>query len=103
MDSWPDRAARGFDPGSSQHIREHKPHPSDGIATVALRTPEQGTVWIRRGTRSFTQGEIVLEGGHNSRGQRQTAMLEELGLSDVDGFISQVDTPELQSRDLTTA
>src|ERR1700681_4532221 len=83
VDSWPDCAARGVDPRAPQYVRQHKPHPSNGVTPASLRTPEQGSVRIRRGTRTFTQAEIVLEGGHNSGCQRQAAMLEELRFSDV--------------------
>ena len=50
MDSWSDCAARWFDARAPQYIRQHEPHPSDGVAAASLRTPEQGAVRIRWGT-----------------------------------------------------
>src|SRR5947209_7692295 len=97
MDSCSNCAARRFDARASQYIRQHEPHPSDAVASVALWAPEQGALRTDWGPASFAQREIALESGHHSGGQRKAAVLEELRLSDVYGLLLYIDIPQFQA------
>ena len=103
MDSGANSTARGFNPGASKYIRQHEPYPADGVTAIAPGAPEQGTIRMHWSSGLLPRREVALEGDHYTGSQRQSAMLEEHRLSDVDGFLPQIHIPETQAHDFSAA
>lgn len=102
MNSRSDCSACWFDVRASQHIRQNETDSAYGVAAVALGTPEQRAIRIRRRAGSLAQLEIALERGHDAGRQRQATILEELRLSNVDGLLAEIDIAEPQTCDLAS-